>query len=442
MFADHSHSSNVNDSSPLHRSPQNSTEYVSYSADLSERQEALLERSESTTLFTPFEDGISSQRLLDSRGSYAFSFSPSLPSARDYQALQDVGRDSLTEGSPPSEPRLRNGSGVTSNMKSIWEKSTAFVKPRPPFKFVAKFSQGRDGWWKKQMLVDRSLRSMAVFTLLCAIIMGGIITSAYVKPFYYQFNNKYSNSIGGKDRKSCGSLEIGNVAVHLAINIAATMILGCSNTYQQLVTAPQVEEVPWLLSKNGEARVGTNSPWNINLKKSGKAKAWASWLLLICTSVPVHFLANSVIGPSFYIEMPTNITYLYNENFTMERSMFISLASFKTVLITYNRNCTAYKGTATAEEAQREFNLSSTVYQYTKGDCTLDESVFSLFGCLLIKAIYMIGLNYRARHRVKNHCLTYGDVIFASVIDPNLKIHNECLLNSGDGYRYNGASVS
>jgi hypothetical protein len=24
---------------------------------------------------------------------------------------------------------------------------------------------------------------------------------------------------------------------------------------------------------------------------------------------PVHFLANSVIGPSFYIHMPTNITY-------------------------------------------------------------------------------------------------------------------------------------
>ncbi|RAL59421.1 hypothetical protein DID88_006795 [Monilinia fructigena] len=52
------------------------------------------------------------------------------------------------------------------------------------------------------------------------------------------------------------------------------MILGCSNTYQQLVTAPQVEEIPWILSKNGEARVGTNSPWNINVKRSGKAKAW------------------------------------------------------------------------------------------------------------------------------------------------------------------------
>lgn len=113
------------------------------------------------------------------------------------------------------------------------------------------------------------------------------------------------------------------------------MILGCSNTYQQLVTAPLVEEIPFILSKNGDAKCGTNSPWNINVKKSGKLKAWGSWLLLICTSIvcfkrvldegaillivlqPIHFLANSVIGPSFYVEMPTNVTYLYNQTFSL-----------------------------------------------------------------------------------------------------------------------------
>lgn len=47
----------------------------------------------------------------------------------------------------------------------------------------------------------------------------------------------------------------------------------------------------------------------------------------------------------------------------------------------------------------------------------------------------MIILNYRARRRTKNHCLTMGDVVVASVLDPDLKIKNECLLNSGDGYR-------
>ncbi|KAB8290190.1 hypothetical protein EYC80_011059 [Monilinia laxa] len=422
--------SNVDDSPPKYESPPNSTENTSHSVDLSERPGALLGRSELTTPLTPFKDIISSQRLLAGRGSFASSFSPSLPSTQDYQALKGVASDSLTEDSHPAEPRLRNGSGVTSNLKRIWTKSTAFTKPRPPSSFNGQFAQGKDGWWKKQMLVDRSLRSMAGFTLLCAIIMG-IIMTAYLEPFYAR-SNKHSTSVGGKEGESCESMESRNIVVHLFINIAATMILGCSNTYQQLVTAPQVEEIPWILSRNGEARVGTNSPWNINVKKSGKAKAWGSWLLLICTSIPVHFLANSVIGPSFYIEMPTNITYLYNDTsiirpfqsshysytkvfdsacWTAFRagiyvlpSNMSHLTSFKTVSVIYNHNCTAYKRTATVEEAQREINFmgSYSYYgQYKKGDCALGQTVY-----------------------------------FASVIDPSLKIHNECLLNSGDGYRH------
>lgn len=63
------------------------------------------------------------------------------------------------------------------------------------------------------------------------------------------------------------------------------------------------------------------------------------------------------------------------------------------------------------------------------------QAAFILAGCLLIKAVYMIIINYRARGQTKEHCLTLGDVVVASVLDPELKISNECLLNSGDGWR-------
>ncbi|KAF7880702.1 uncharacterized protein EAF01_011971 [Botrytis porri] len=495
----------VNDSPPRYHSSQNCTEYISPSADLSERPDLPEPVLEPTTPFSLFDDGISTRRLLDGRGSYASSYSPSFPSAHDYQALKDVGQDSLGDDPSPSEARLRIGSGVTSNMKRIWSKSTAFTKPRSQSSFDGQFAQGKDGWWKQQMLVDRSLRSMAGFTLLCAIIMF-IIMVAYLPAFNSRLN-KQSTSVGGKDGESCESMESRNImsriAVHLFINIAATMILGCSNTYQQLVTAPLVEEIPFILSKKGDAKCGTNSPWNINVKRSGKLKAWGSWLLLICTSIPVHFLANSVIGPSFYVEMPTNVTYSFNQTFSLgpHQAYYYSPAyhldsydsacwtafrsglyvlpnnisqlsdqyntdilgnstSFKSVSVTYNQNCTEYRRTATVDEALTEVNYTGSYTwsgQYSKGNCALRSGVycvledeqpkkcrlnvrmqacFTLFGCLLIKAIYMIGLNYRARHRVKNHCLTYGDVIVASVINPDLKVHNECLLNSGDGYRH------
>lgn len=83
---------------------------------------------------------------------------------------------------------------------------------------------------------------------------------------------------------------------------------------------------------------------------------------------------------------------------------------------------------------QAAFSMSPHPNSFSYTDILMSTA---LFGCLLIKAMYMIGLNWRARGQTKSHCLTYGDVIVASVIDPDLKIHNECLLNSGDGYRHN-----
>lgn len=120
-----------------------------------------------------------------------------------------------------------------------------------------------------------------------------------------------------------------NVMIHLVINIAATMILGMSNTYQQLITSLSTSELRWALSKHEDSRVGTNSPFNINHKKSKRVQSWCQWILLIATSLPVHFLANSVIGPTVYFQPPTNITfYPVEELGYRQRSSYNSSLSY------------------------------------------------------------------------------------------------------------------
>lgn len=81
------------------------------------------------------------------------------------------------------------------------------------------------------------------------------------------------------------------------------MILGMSNTYQQLITSLKVDEIRWVLSKYGDSRVGTNSPMAINHKKTGKLKAWLAWLLLVTTSL--------VIAPFLPIQ-PSSTMHLLN----------------------------------------------------------------------------------------------------------------------------------
>lgn len=150
------------------------------------------------------------------------------------------------------------------------------------------------------MLVDRSLRSMAALTGTFALIM--LMTCLAYLPHLVGRTNNHSTSIGGS-LQSCESvkrkdvvspstrplgraidLEISLKAIHLLINIAATMTLGMSNTYQQLITSLKANEVRWMLSKHEDSRVGTNSPMTIKHKKNGKVGSLLAWLLLIATS--------------------------------------------------------------------------------------------------------------------------------------------------------------
>ncbi|KAI4120921.1 MAG: hypothetical protein LQ338_006672 [Usnochroma carphineum] len=305
------------------------------------------------------------------------------------------------------------------------------------------------------------------------------------------------------------------------------MVLGMSNTYQQLITSLSTSELRWALSKHEDSRVGTNSPFNINHKKTKRVQAWCQWLLLIATSLPVHFLANSVIGPSVYYEPPQNVTYfpveelgsyqfsLYNSSLYSSLSKELAKGevpgdracwlAFRTghysisqsrvhaanglgielrewtsnkVAINYTQPCDEYRKTASVTDLRnKEFNTDFSgpnATLFSIGACgygrdvacdmegrRLHENFYSdppddsdgvgqlkcrlsvrmsaaiiLAGCLTVKAVYMITIVLRGRRKIKTKCLTFGDVIAASAIEPDLQIRNECMVNAFDGHRH------
>ncbi|KAL8802277.1 MAG: hypothetical protein Q9182_003929 [Xanthomendoza sp. 2 TL-2023] len=310
-----------------------------------------------------------------------------------------------------------------------------------------------------------------------------------------------------------------NVVIHLVINLAATMILGMSNTFQQLITSLSTKELRFALSTVEDSRVGTNSPFNINHKQKGKLSAWLQWILLIGTSLPVHFLANSVIGPTVYFQPPTNITSslvekldytkssTYGRNLRSglrenekpgDRSCWVAFRTghytisqsrkglddglsseltswqFNSFAVSYTEPCARYSKTTTIEALRgKEFNehptgVNATLYSvggcgfgrdvscevtdrhrtshYSNYDdglgkqmCRLSvrmSAALILAGCLSIKAVYMITVILQGRRKIKTKCLTFGDVIAASSLDPSLQIHNECMVNAFDGHRH------
>ncbi|KAH6863568.1 hypothetical protein B0T12DRAFT_314838, partial [Alternaria alternata] len=162
------------------------------------------------------------------------------------------------------------------------------------------------GIWKDQLLSDRSFRTMAM--TMSALALGMIILIACNIKHIVNRTNVGSTSVGGEP-DSCKRVTHTNTACLLFINVCATMVLGMSNTYQQIVTSLRISDLRYALSKFGDSRVGTNSPLNIQHKEKGKKRAWAAWFLLIFTSMPVHFLANSLIGPSYTQELPEVVEF-------------------------------------------------------------------------------------------------------------------------------------
>lgn len=68
-----------------------------------------------------------------------------------------------------------------------------------------KFAIGEEGWWSRQMLVDRSLRSMAALTTIFAIVMIALCCT-YMSDFKKR-RNRQSTSIVSKKPRSCRSTE-------------------------------------------------------------------------------------------------------------------------------------------------------------------------------------------------------------------------------------------
>lgn len=153
--------------------------------------------------------------------------------------------------------------------------------------------------------------------------------------------------------------------------------------------------------------------------------------------------------------LPRNST-----EFLMYYSSYFFSNTRTDVEVSYSSDCGAYKMNATVQDALNERTWKNDEPFFGVDSCTMAQDIscsfsntltqqcrmnvrmqaaFILMGALFFKAIFMIIINYRARSRTKEHCLTFGDVIVASVINPYLKIHNECLLNAGEGNRHQTA---
>jgi preprotein translocase subunit SecG len=183
----------------------------------------------------------------------------SSPAPPGYSPLEhiDTAYQSGRRSSDTARSSTRSSVSSFSKLKSGWDwirtKSGARLGSGYERKRVPDIQPTRvgRGIWKDQLLVDRSIRSMAGLTTLFAIAMI-VVVACYIKIFIHR-PNRTTSSVGG-DSQKCSEVTHTNTALLLLINVAATMILGMSNTYQQLVTSLNTSDLKHMLQKYGDSR--------------------------------------------------------------------------------------------------------------------------------------------------------------------------------------------
>lgn len=85
----------------------------------------------------------------------------------------------------------------------------------------------------------------------------------------------------------CNSVKRSGIAIHLAINVVSTLLLGASNYCMQSISAPTREDVDAAHAKYAWVDIGIPSIRNLTWIKRRRLIVW---LLLGLTSVPLHLV--------------------------------------------------------------------------------------------------------------------------------------------------------
>ncbi|GME40635.1 hypothetical protein GTA08_BOTSDO10669 [Neofusicoccum parvum] len=167
--------------------------------------------------------------------------------------------------SSSTKPRSISSLSATSDSTFKTKSKAFFERAKSTFRISRNVSPDErentrpgSGLWTELMLVDRTLRGMAGLTTLFAVIMV-VICVAYAKRFDDHIDhmpNSTSVRISSGKRSAMNHKAEG---FKFLINVAATMILGMSNTYQQLLTALKVDDLKHVLY-NAKDADGHGSP--------------------------------------------------------------------------------------------------------------------------------------------------------------------------------------
>ncbi|KAI4685948.1 uncharacterized protein J4E88_003785 [Alternaria novae-zelandiae] len=176
-------------------------------------------------------------------------------------------------------------------------------------------------------------RMGALASATCAILVFSMNLAvtiwAWKNPDY-----EHANGVGTLIQGSCSTVREVNVYVHLVVNILSTLLLCSSNYCQQILAAPNREELGRAHARRNWLHIGV--PNLRNLWHVGRDRS-VLWILLFLSSVPLHLLFNSVVFTNLqaneYAVIPTTPDWVMSTQDVYDTSGFLDISTNATEVI-------------------------------------------------------------------------------------------------------------
>ncbi len=215
----------------------------------------------------------------------------------EYSSEEDTPKDNTSRSSSPAassshstRESFQDGTEGNSNDHSQAERF-----PDRPFARVNKFKH----WFPEVDPENETFRSWIthrkamLFTALgssTTVLLANLVTLIVLMAKF-----KPNRGVVSMFEGDCSLVKRIDLVAHVFINILSTALLGASNLCMQLLAAPTRKEVDDAHRERRWLDIGV--PSIRNLRVIGRSRL-VMWIALGCSSIPVHFIYNSVMSAS------------------------------------------------------------------------------------------------------------------------------------------------
>ncbi|GJN80069.1 hypothetical protein PLIIFM63780_003593 [Purpureocillium lilacinum] len=213
--------------------------------------------------------------------------------------------------------------------------------------------------WKRTAAIN-TVGVVILWAFLLSILIYGCVRTGRLESAFSLYEGPCSRS------------KTYNLLLHLFLNIISTLVLSSSSFFMQILSAPTRSELDTAHARSSWVHIGVPSLRNFLYQRPLKL---ACWLLLACSSIPLHLFFNSLVFEVRNVRATFGMT-IAAESFVHGAKYFAPGASLWNTAVPYNCSILGLPGHEKNDKLCRQSNDDDSSIWRSEGYAPGEELIF------------------------------------------------------------------